>query len=343
MNKIGIVGAGAWGTGLAIALTRAGRQPILWAHEAETVDAINTQHRNPTFLPGIELPATIAATRDLAAVAATELILLAVPAQHMRAVCRELAPHWPKGVAAVICAKGIETDSGTLMTEVVATELPNVPLAILSGPTFAIEVARGQPTAIVLASADLALAKRIVDAIGSSRFRPYASDDPVGATIGGAVKNVLAIGCGVVEGRRLGDNARAALITRGLAELSRLVVAKGGRAETCMGLSGLGDLVLTASSSQSRNYGLGFRLGQGKRLADLLVARHDVTEGVATAPAVLALAKRVGVEMPVCAAVAGLLRGEVTVEETVEALLARPFKNEQVASAGGPKTGGGKS
>ena len=337
MNKIGIVGAGAWGTGLAIALTRAGRRPILWAHEAETVDSINRQHRNPIFLAGIELPVSITATRELAAVADAELILLAVPAQHLRAICRRLKPHWPAGVAAVICAKGIETESGALMTEIVADELPKIPAAILSGPTFAIEVARGQPTAIALASIDIELARRIVAAIGSSRFRPYASDDPVGVTIGGAVKNVLAIGCGVVEGRRLGDNARAALITRGLAEISRLVVAKGGRAETCMGLSGLGDLVLTASSTQSRNYTLGFGLGEGKRLADLLGARHDVTEGVSTAPAVLGLAHRVGVELPVCAAVAGLLRGDVTVEETVEALLARPFKSEQVASAGGPK------
>ncbi len=277
--------------------------------------------------------------------AAAELILLAVPAQHLRAVCRALAPHWPAGVAAAICAKGIEIGSGALMTEVVAEALPNAAAAVLSGPTFAIEVARNQPTAIVLAGADLALAKRIAAAIGSSRFRPYASDDPIGATIGGAVKNVLAIACGVVEGRALGDNARAALITRGLAELSRLVVAKGGKAETCMGLSGLGDLVLTASSPQSRNYGLGFGLGQGKRLADLLAARHDVTEGVATAPAVLGLAERVGVELPVCAAVAGLLRDEVTVDETIEALLARPFKNEQVGgseqlgSAGGPIEG----
>ena len=189
-------------------------------------------------------------------------------------------------------------------------------------------MARGLPTAITLASADLALAQGLAAAIGSPAFRPYAGDDPTGVAIGGAVKNVLAIACGVVEGRELGDNARAALITRGLAELSRLVVAKGGRAETCMGLSGLGDLVLTASSTQSRNYSLGFGLGQGKRLEELLGARHDVVEGVATAPAVLGLAERVGVELPVCAAVARLIEGGVTVEETIASLLARPFKSE---------------
>jgi len=331
MQRIGVIGGGAWGTALAVALRRAGRDVLLWAQEYEVIEAINRDHRNPLFLKGVPLDPEIRATGSLAEAAKSELIMLVAPAQHLRTVCRSLAPHWPKGVAAVICAKGIETRTGALMTEVVAEELAGLPLAILSGPTFAIEVAQGLPTAIVLASTDEAMAGTIVTAIGSSRFRPYASADPVGVAIGGAVKNVLAIACGVVEGRALGDNARAALITRGLAEMSRLVVAKGGRAETCMGLSGLGDLVLTASSTQSRNYSLGFGLGQGKRLAELLGARYDVTEGVATAPAVLELANRTGVDMPIAAAVTGLLRGDVTVEETMEALLARPFKNEQGA------------
>jgi glycerol-3-phosphate dehydrogenase (NAD(P)+) len=238
---------------------------------------------------------------------------------------------WHPGTPAIICAKGIEQGTGALMTEVVAAELPQAPLAILSGPTFAIEVARGQPTAITLASVDPALAPQLVAAIGSATFRPYAGDDPVGVAIGGAVKNVLAIGCGVVEGRALGDNARAALITRGLAELSRLVIAKGGRAETCMGLSGLGDLVLTASSRQSRNYATGFALGQGKRLDEILGERYDVVEGVATAPAVLNLATRLRVDIPVCAAVAALIDGTTTIDETMGALLARPFKSETTA------------
>ena len=331
MQRIGVIGGGAWGTALAMVLRRAGRDVALWAHEADVVEAINRTHRNPRFLPGVELDATIVATDSLSWTLDAELLLLAVPAQYLRAVCKRLAPLWPKGIPAVICAKGIESGSGALMTEVAAAELPGTPLSILSGPTFAIEVARGLPTAIALASADGGLANRIAAAIGSTRFRPYASDDPVGVSIGGAVKNVLAIACGVVEGRKLGDNARAALITRGLAELSRLAVAKGGRAETCMGLSGLGDLVLTASSAQSRNYSLGFALGEGKTVAEVLAGRQGVTEGVATAPAVLELAARAGVDMPVSASVAGLLRGDVTVDQTIEALLARPFKNEQGA------------
>ncbi len=334
MHSFGIVGGGAWGTALAITLTRAGRRPMLWAHEPEVVAAINGQHRNPLFLAGIEIPPAVAATGELTAAVDADAVLLAVPAQHLRAVCRRVAASWRPHVPAVICAKGIEQGSGRLMTEVVAEELPGAALAILSGPTFAIEVARGLPTAITLASTDAALAERLVAAIGSSTFRPYASDDPVGVAIGGAVKNVLAIACGVVEGRALGDNARAALITRGLAELSRLVVAKGGRAETCMGLSGLGDLVLTASSRQSRNYSTGFGLGQGKALAQILGGRHDVVEGVATAPAVLRLAAQVNVEMPICAAVAALLEGRTSIDETIAALLARPFKREHGARPG---------
>jgi glycerol-3-phosphate dehydrogenase (NAD(P)+) len=236
-------------------------------------------------------------------------------------------------VPAVICAKGIETGSGALLNEVAAEELPGIPLAILSGPTFAVEVARGLPTAITLACGDPDLARRIVETIGSATLRPYASDDLAGVAIGGAVKNVLAIGCGVVEGRALGDNARAALITRGLAEMSRLAVGKGGRAETCMGLSGLGDLVLTASSGQSRNYSLGFGLGQGRALGELLAQRRAVVEGVATAPAVLTLAARVGVELPVCSAVDGLLHKGAGIDDTMRALLARPFKHETAHAA----------
>jgi glycerol-3-phosphate dehydrogenase (NAD(P)+) len=328
MDTIGIVGAGAWGTALAVAATRAGRKAVLWAHEPSVVHAIRSSRRNPVFLPEIDLPEAITVTDDLAAVAANDAVLLAVPAQHLRGVCKRIADAWRPGTPAVICAKGIEQGTGALMTEVVSAELPTAALAILSGPTFAIEVARGQPTAITLASADPALAPKLVNAIGSATFRPYAGDDPTGVAIGGAVKNVLALGCGVVEGRALGDNARAALITRGLAELSRLVIAKGGRAETCMGLSGLGDLVLTASSRQSRNYSTGFALGQGKRLDEILGARHDVVEGVATAPAVVELAAKVKVEMPVCAAVAALIAGRTTIDETIAALLARPFKSE---------------
>jgi glycerol-3-phosphate dehydrogenase (NAD(P)+) len=327
MSRIAIVGAGAWGTALAATLGRAGHDCVIWAHETEVVEGIGASGRNPLFLPEIALTG-VRASADLAVVSQAEAVLLVVPAQFLRSLCRRLRPHWQAGVPAVICAKGIETDSFTSMSEVVAEELPMAPLAVLSGPTFAIEVARGLPTAITLACADAVIGQQLVDWIGTTSFRPYLTDDVIGAEIGGAVKNVLAIACGVVEGRGLGDNARAALITRGMAELIRLAVAKGARAETCMGLSGLGDLILTASSQQSRNYSLGFALGEGKSLADILAARRSVTEGVTTAAAVSGLAAKMGVELPICAAVAGLLHHGLGIEETIRDLLARPFRSE---------------
>lgn len=327
MARIGIVGAGAWGTALAAVMSRAGHACVLWAHESQVADGIRATGRNPVFLPEIELSG-VSATGDLALATEADAVLLVVPAQFLRSQCRRLAAHWRPGLPAVICAKGIETDSFSAMSEVVAAELPQAPLAVLSGPTFAVEVARGLPTAITLACADAAVGRRLVDWIGTPTFRPYLTDDVIGAEMGGAVKNVLAIACGVVEGRGLGDNARASLITRGMAELMRLAVAKGARAETCMGLAGLGDLMLTASSQQSRNYSLGFALGEGRSLADILASRRSVTEGVATAAAVVGLAARLGVELPICAAVDGLLHRSRSIEETIRDLLARPFRHE---------------
>ncbi|HLN23288.1 MAG TPA: NAD(P)H-dependent glycerol-3-phosphate dehydrogenase, partial [Patescibacteria group bacterium] len=247
MDRIGIVGAGAWGTALAVTARRAGRQAMLWAHEPEVARTIQRDGHNTVYLPDVALEG-IEPTSELARIVANDALLLVVPSQFLRGVCRQLKPLLAPGVPVVVCAKGIEAGTHAAMSEVVAEELPDAPLAVLSGPTFAIEVARGLPTAITLACADPALGQRLVEAIGTPSFRPYLTDDVIGAEIGGAVKNVLAIACGVVEGRGLGDNARAALITRGLAELMRLSVAKGGRPETCMGLSGLGDLILTASS-----------------------------------------------------------------------------------------------
>ena len=334
MNKIGIVGAGAWGTALAATLRRAGRQAVLWAYEPDVVDGIRRQHRNPLFLPEISLDG-IEVTGDLAPLAETDVVLLVVPAQFLRAICRELRPLWPAGRPVVVCAKGIEAGTCAVMSEVVAAELPGTPLAVLSGPTFAGEVAHGLPTAITLACTDAELGRRLVEVIGTPSFRPYLTDDVVGAEMGGAVKNVLAIACGIVEGRGLGDNARAALITRGLAELIRLAVAKGARPETCMGLSGLGDLILTASSQQSRNYSLGFALGRGQGLADILAARRSVTEGVATAASVIGLASRLKVELPICAAVAGMLHQGKSIDDTIHGLLARPFRGE-LGFPGGP-------
>ncbi|MBI3446336.1 MAG: NAD(P)-dependent glycerol-3-phosphate dehydrogenase [Magnetospirillum sp.] len=328
MKKIGVVGGGAWGTALALTARRAGREVLLWAREPSVVQAINTAHSNPDFLPGIDLDPALLATDDLAEVAASDAVLLVAPAQHLRAACRALAPYWRPGVPAVICAKGIELASCAMMQEAVASELPGAPIAVLSGPTFAIEVARGLPTAITLACDDAALGTKLVEALGTATFRPYLSNDLVGAQIGGAVKNVLAIACGIVEGRGLGDNARAALITRGLAELVRLAVAMGGRPETLMGLSGLGDLILTASSTQSRNYSLGFALGQGRPLAEILDSRQSVTEGVYSAGAVVELAGRIGVEMPISAAVDAVINRDVGLDEAIRSLLSRPFRNE---------------
>ncbi len=328
MRRIGVVGAGAWGTALAMAAVRAGREAILWAREPEVVDSVNARRVNDAFLPGIPLDPSLRATGTLSDLAEADALLLVTPAQHLRTACRSLKPLLRPNVPVAICAKGIELDTGCLMTEAAAAELGDQPLAVLSGPTFAAEVAKGLPTAVTLAIRDQALGKALVEAIGGRTFRPYLSDDLVGAQVGGAVKNVLAIACGVVEGRRLGDNARAALITRGLAEIARLGLALGARPETLMGLSGLGDLTLTCSSMQSRNMSLGFALGEGKALADILGARRSVAEGVYTAKAVVGLAAAKGVDMPICQAVDAILNHGADLDATIGALMTRPFKTE---------------
>ena len=328
MQRIGIIGGGAWGTALAVTARRAGRDVTLWAREGEVVAAINERHENPLFLPGIAIDPAIAATGELAIAASANAVLLAVPAQHLREIAGWLAPSLRPGAAVVICAKGVEVKTGALMSEAAAAVLPGAKLAILSGPTFAGEVARGLPTAVTLATADQALGRAVIAALGTRSFRPYLSDDMVGAEIGGAVKNVLAIACGIVAGRRLGDNARAALITRGLAEMVRLARVKGGRAETLMGLSGLGDLTLTCTGLQSRNHSLGFALGEGKSLAEILGTRRSIAEGVSSAAAVGALARRLGVDMPIVAAVDAILHRAADIDETIAGLLARPFRAE---------------
>lgn len=322
MTRFGVMGGGAWGT--ALAATLAGNGPVtLWAREAEVVTAINDARENSLFLPGIPLPAAITATGDLADLAGCDIILVVVPAQHLRAVLAAVT--LPTATPLVLCAKGIEAGSHKLMVEV-ARDLVANPIAVLSGPSFAAEVARGLPCAITLAADDRALAERLVAAMARPAFRLYQSDDVVGAEIGGAVKNVLAIACGVVEGAGLGLNARAALIARGFAEMTRFGVARGARAETLAGLSGLGDLVLTCSSTNSRNFTLGAGIGQGRPLAELL-AGPAVAEGAATAPVLVDAARAAGVEMPISQAVAALLAG-APVAETISALLARPLKAE---------------
>ncbi len=328
MNRIGVIGGGAWGTALAMTARRAGGQAVLWAREHEVADAINLRHENPIFLPGVTLDKAIVATTDLTWVAGSDILLLVVPAQHLRASCRGLAAALRPKTPVIICSKGIEEGTGAMMTEVVEAELPEAEVAVLSGPTFAAEVARGQPTAVTLAIRDAEVGARLIEALGTSHFRPYLSDDLAGAEIGGAVKNVLAIACGVVMGRKLGDNARAALITRGLAEMARLALAKGGKPETLMGLSGLGDLTLTCTSIQSRNHSLGVALGEGRQLADILAERRSVAEGVASASATAELAARLGIEMPITAAVDQILHRGGDVDKVVAALLARPFRSE---------------
>jgi glycerol-3-phosphate dehydrogenase (NAD(P)+) len=329
MQRIGIIGGGAWGTALALTARRAGRTVVLWAREAEVAAAINRDHVNALFLPGVPLDEDIRATTDIAEVARdAEALLLVPPAQHLRVLATALAAQLRPGVPVAICAKGIEEASGALLSEAAAACLPQTPLAVLSGPTFAGEVARGLPTAVTLACTDAALGRRLIAALGTRSFRPYLADDVVGAQIGGAVKNVLAIACGIVMGRGLGDNARAALVTRGLAEMVRLALAKGGRPETLMGLSGLGDLVLTCTGLQSRNHSLGVALGEGRALADILAERRSVAEGVTSAAAAAALARTLGVDMPITAAVDAILHRGAAIDEAIQGLLARPFRSE---------------
>ncbi len=329
MARIAIIGGGAWGTALSCVARRAGHEATLWVREPEVVEAINAGKGNPIFLPDIALEPGIVATGDMAAALAdTDAVLLVAPSQFLRDVATGMRPHLKPGTPLVLCAKGIEHDTLALMTEAAEAALPDSPIAVLSGPTFAREVAQGLPTAVTLACADTALGQKLVELIGIPLFRPYLSDDPVGAEIGGAVKNVLAIACGIVTGKKLGDNTRAALITRGLAEMARLGVAKGGKPETLMGLSGLGDLTLTCNGPQSRNMSLGIALGEGRALKEVLAERKSIAEGVFSAATVVALAAKLGVEMPICAAVDQVINHGADIERTIAGLLSRPFRTE---------------
>jgi glycerol-3-phosphate dehydrogenase (NAD(P)+) len=328
VRPVGVVGGGAWGTALAQVIAGGDRAVRLWAREPEVIEAVNADHRNPMFLPGLDLSPLIRATDDLAWVADTEAVLVVTPAQHMRAVLRDLSAH---AQPLVLCAKGIEAGTHKLLHEVAREEHPESPIAVLSGPTFAHEVAAGLPTAITLAAEDERQARTLAALIARPTFRPYVSTDLAGAEIGGAVKNVLAIACGVVEGAGLGQNARAALIARGFAEMTRFGMARGARPETLAGLSGLGDLVLTCSSTSSRNFSLGVGLGQGQSARDLLAERRTVAEGAATAPVLVEAARAAGVEMPIAEAVSALLAGEAAVGSVVERMLARPLNAEHRA------------
>ena len=328
MRRAGVLGGGAWGAGLAQVCARAGLEVTLWAREPEVVADINAGHENRLFLPGVALDPAIRASGELADLAGCDLILAVAPAQHLRGVLTALAPSLAPGVPVVLCAKGIEQGSLKLMTEVLAETAPQARPAVLSGPSFAGEVARGLPTAVTLACPDEALGRDLAQAIATPTFRPYLSADMIGAEAGGAIKNVLAIACGIVEGRGLGRSAHAALITRGFSELTRLAEALGGEAETVAGLCGLGDLVLTCSSPQSRNMSVGLTLGRGESLEQALAGKLSVAEGVASAPAVRALAQKLSVETPICEAVAAILAGETDVDRAILGLLSRPLREE---------------
>jgi glycerol-3-phosphate dehydrogenase (NAD(P)+) len=328
LTHAGVIGGGAWGTALAQVCARAGLSVTLWAREAEVVETVNASHENTLFLSGVALDPRITATDQMADLGACDLILAVAPAQHLRSVLTSLAAVARPGLPVVLCAKGVEQGSLKLMTEVAAEAIPQAQIAVLSGPSFAGEVASGLPTAVTLACADEALGRALAETLATPTFRPYLADDLLGAEIGGAVKNVLAIACGIVEGRGLGRSAHAALITRGFAEMTRMAVALGGRPETVAGLCGLGDLVLTCSSPQSRNMSVGLALGQGQTLEAALSGKRSVAEGVASAPAVRALAAKLGVEAPICEAVAAILAGEVEVDAAIAGLLSRPLKSE---------------
>ncbi|WP_066559070.1 NAD(P)H-dependent glycerol-3-phosphate dehydrogenase [Croceicoccus bisphenolivorans] len=332
--RIGVIGAGAWGTALAQMLASDGREVLLWALEPEVVTAINSEHRNPPYLPSATLSPQVRASGELRDLAGCDILLAVTPAQHLGRMLREL-----DGFSGdlVLCCKGIEAGTGRLMADVARDALPSASLAVLSGPTFAYEVADGLPTAVTLACEGGAEQwDRLSPAIARQHFRPYYSDDLIGAEIGGSVKNVLAIACGVVDGMELGQNARASLIARGYAEMLRFGITKGAQAETLAGLCGLGDLVLTCSSTSSRNFSLGKALGEGEDPAALMANRLTVAEGAHTAPVLQELARQMGIEMPITDAVCALLGGQVSAPEMAEALLSRPLRTETVNGTAEP-------
>lgn len=325
--RLGVVGGGAWGTALAQAAATGGRDTLLWAIEDDVVSAINRLHENPVYLKGCKLDPAIRATGSFSDLQQCDAWLVVTPAQHMRAVLKRMpCPNMPL----VLCSKGIEEGSGKLLTDVAAEVCPSSPVAVLSGPSFAHEVAGGLPTAVTLACDDQALGARLRDRISGPAFRIYLSDDVVGAEIGGAVKNVLAIACGIAEGRKLGQNARAALIARGFAEMTRFGLALGARRETLAGLSGLGDLVLTCSSTSSRNFSLGKGIGEGQEVDALMADRKTVAEGAFTAPVLAKLARERDVDMPIVFAVDALIAGQASVDAVLEELLTRPPRLEGV-------------
>ena len=337
IQRLAIIGAGAWGTALAITAARAGAEVSLWARGPQLADEIQRRRLNEPYLPGHEIPASIAVTADMRRAARNaDAIILAVPSQAVRSIAAQLHPLAADGVPVVLASKGVERDSGMLLTAVIEDVMPDREVAVLSGPSFATEVAAGHPTAVTIASTDASerpdssLAARLSVALATDKFRPYVSDDVVGVEVSGAVKNVIAIACGIARGRGFGANTWAALITRGLEEIRRLTEALGGRAETVTGLAGMGDLALTCSSEQSRNFSFGIALGTGRPQKELLENRRSVVEGVENARAVTDLARSLGVEMPISEAVRSVVSGDTAIDDAIGRLMDRPLKADTV-------------
>ncbi|MGI9372812.1 MAG: NAD(P)H-dependent glycerol-3-phosphate dehydrogenase [Hyphomicrobiales bacterium] len=330
ITSIGVVGGGAWGTALATVAARAGHEVRIWAREDEVVSAINESRENDVFLPGVTLPDTIHAVRDLSEMRGMHAILLVAPAQATDAVSSALSPHVEEGTPVLICAKGIEQKTGRFMSDILSETIPQAACIVLSGPSFAADVARGLPTAVTLAASSQEGATPVASALAIPTFRPYISNDVRGAQVGGAVKNVLAIACGIVDGKGFGESARAALTARAFVELQRFGKALGAKTESLAGLSGLGDLILTCSSQQSRNMSLGFALGQGASMQDILAERNSVSEGVYTASILAKLAQEKNIDMPISGAVNAIVSGTHSVDESIENLLNRPLRAEHL-------------
>lgn len=326
MKTIGVIGAGAWGTALAQLLSSQRRDILLWARESEVVQSINEIHENTLYLPSIELSENLIATESIEETAKRDVLLLVTPAQHLRTTLETIMQTANKDTILVICSKGIELESGLLLSQVCKDVAPEATIAVMTGPTFASEIAMGLPGAATIGIENDDIGAQLQDLLGIKSFRPYVTDDLIGVQLGGAIKNVIAIACGIVHGRQLGESARAALLTRGVAEIARLGVAMGAKKETLLGMCGIGDLMLTASSMQSRNFSLGAAIGQGKSMDSILSARNAVTEGVHTAKSTLALAKRYAVDMPITEAVYKCLHESLPIEEAIEQMLNRPFK-----------------
>ena len=328
IETIAVLGGGAWGTALALSAARAGRSVLLWARDPALVSEIRARQTNSAYLPGVTFDEPLTATGDITEAAKADAILLVTPAQTTRAVLTPLAGLLRPGTPVMLCSKGIEKGTGNLLTDTLAEVLPQAHPAVLSGPSFAADVARGLPTAVTVAARDGAMADALALALASASFRPYASSDLIGTQVGGALKNVLAIACGAVAGRKLGASAQAALTARGFAELTRLGLALGARPETLTGLSGLGDLVLSCSSTQSRNFSFGYKLGEGRTAEELLNAGEKLAEGVFSAEIAVELGERHGVDLPVCKVVADVIAARLTIDEALNQLMSRPLRRE---------------